>query len=350
MAGTKGSHVGRIDLLLQRYAGRWQVLAAEVQAESVFVRDPDQQMRARAAPHPGVLACSEADHRATLHYIRRPVGYSATPLHSYFALLAHDPVGRLIAEAQRWHVARALANSVHAHLPLLSATAPFKAGGLGGPDHFTDVPAGALAMRCIADLYHFPNTISAVRVRGAELAAWLERSAGAFNRLVAGGQHQPLLDATFPCYNFDIIDGVEFEINLAEPARYDAEGNLVAPGSRRIRNLAFQGAPLDPDAEFVVATNDFRAAGGGAFPGVDRRRVVLESTEANRDILRLFVEHQGTLVPKNTPGWRFAPMPETSAIFETGPGSVRYLTEVQHLQLELLGISAGGFARYLIRF
>ncbi|WP_372837637.1 bifunctional 2',3'-cyclic-nucleotide 2'-phosphodiesterase/3'-nucleotidase [Phaeovulum sp.] len=350
MSGARGSHVGRIDLSLQRTAGRWKVHAADVQVEAVFQHDRGLQLRPRAAPHRGVLASSDADHRATLHYIRRPVGHSTAPLHSYFALLAHDPIGQVIAEAQRWHVARALADSAHAHLPLLSATAPFKTGGRGGPSHFTDVPAGALALRSIADLYHFPNRICAVRLRGAELCAWLERSAGAFNRLIAGTQHQPLLDAAFPGYNFDIIDGLEFEIDLAEPARYDAEGNLVAPGSQRIRNLAFQGAPLDPNAEFVVATNDFRAAGGGAFFRARSGQVVLESSESNRDILRWFVEQHGTLSPKNTPKWRFAPMPGTSAVFETGPGAARYLAEVKDLRLEPLGISASGFARYLIRF
>jgi len=350
MAGALASHLGRIDLALSYRAGRWQVAGAEVGAEPVYLRNADHSVRALADPHPGVLASTAIDHQAALRYIRRPVGHSAVPMHSYFALVSHDPAGQIVAEAQRWHVAEALAGTRHARLPLLSATAPFKSGGRGGPGHFTDVPAGDVVMRSIADLYHFPNTIRAVRVYGAELAEWLERSAGAFNHLRPGTQDQPLLDPSFPGYNFDVIDGIEFEIDLSEPSRYDAEGALAAPEARRIRALRFRGAPLDPRAEFVVATNNYRASGGGSFPTIGQDRVVLEGTEENRDILRRFVARQGVVAPRQSPTWRFARLPGTSAVFETGPGAARYLADVKGLQLEPLGLGSNGFARYRLRF
>jgi len=350
MAGACGSHLGLIDLVLHHTGERWQVCAASARAEPVFRQNPDHSVTPLAAPHPAVLASAEADHLATLRYIRRPVGHSTAPIHSYFALLAHDPVGKLVADAQRWHVATALAGTEFAALPLLSATAPFKTGGRGGPGHFTDVPAGEVAMRNIADLYHFPNTIRAVQISGAELREWLERSAGAFNRLLRGAEDQPLLDPEFPGYNFDVIDGVDFEIDLSEPARYSPEGALIAPQAHRVIGLRLGGVPIDPAQRFVIATNNYRASGGGGFPGTGPDRVVLEGAEPSREILRRFVAQQGTVHARQDSGWRFHPLPGTSALFETGPAAERYLPELHHLRLEPLGIGNNGFARYRVRF
>ncbi|MCB1399659.1 MAG: 5'-nucleotidase C-terminal domain-containing protein, partial [Rhodobacteraceae bacterium] len=156
------------------------------------------------------------------------------PLHSYFALVTDDPSVQIVSLAQTWYVAQLLAGSEHAGLPLLSAAAPFKAGGRGGPDYYTDVPAGPVAIKNVADLYLYPNTLQAVRITGAELREWLERSAGIFNQITPGGADQPLINPEFPAYNFDTIDGVSYRIDLTQPARYDNDGQLVTPEAHRI--------------------------------------------------------------------------------------------------------------------
>jgi 2',3'-cyclic-nucleotide 2'-phosphodiesterase/3'-nucleotidase len=348
MAGFGGSHLGLIDLLVQHRDGRWRVLHSESRSAPVYRRNADQSVTPLAEPLPEVLAAVRGDHEATLRYVRRPVGRTAAPMHSYFALLANDAGSRIVAEAQRWHVAEALAGTEHAALPLLSAAAPFKTGGRAGPDHFTEVPAGDLAMRNIADLYHFPNTIRAVRMSGAELAEWLERSVGVFNQLIPGLQDQALLDPEFPGYNFDVIDGVHFQIDLSRPARYGPRGDLREPAARRIHRLTHLGRPLDPKAAFIVATNNYRAGGGGGFPGTGPDRIVLESPVTNRDILLRFVARQGTLQPPCAAAWSFVPMPGTTALFDSGPNSARYLPDLQGLRIEPLGTTDAGFARYRV--
>ncbi|NHX28110.1 2',3'-cyclic-nucleotide 2'-phosphodiesterase, partial [Escherichia coli] len=162
---------------------------------------------------PRVLDAVARDHQDTLSYIRRPVGRTATPLHSYFALVADDPSLALINAAQQWHVRQMIPDSPH---PVLSAAAPFKAGGRGGPDYYTDIPAGDLAIRNVADLYLFPNTLRAVRITGAQLRGWLERSAGLFHQITPGRPDQPLIHPDFPSYNFDVISGIRYEIDLSQ--------------------------------------------------------------------------------------------------------------------------------------
>ena len=117
--------------------------------------------------------------------------------------------------------------------------APFKSGGRAGPAFFTDIPAGPIAIKNVADIYLYPNTVQIVKVTGAQLREWLERSAGIFNRIdpaVTG--EQPLINPGFPAFNFDVIDGVTYRIDVTQASRYDNDGKLAAPGAHRILDLA----------------------------------------------------------------------------------------------------------------
>ena len=91
-----------------------------------------------------------------------PVGETAAPLHSYFALVADDPSVQIVNIAQTWYLEQMMKGTEWEALPILSAAAPFKAGGRGGPDYYTDVPVGPVAIKNVADLYLYPNTIQAV--------------------------------------------------------------------------------------------------------------------------------------------------------------------------------------------
>ena len=89
----------------------------------------------------------------------------------------------------------------------------------------------------MADVYLYPNTLQAVAVTGAEVKDWLERSAGIFLQVTPGGADQPLIDPAFPAYNFDVIDGVTYAIDVTQPSKYDVDGKLVNPDANRIRDL-----------------------------------------------------------------------------------------------------------------
>jgi 2',3'-cyclic-nucleotide 2'-phosphodiesterase/3'-nucleotidase len=116
----------------------------------------------------------------------------------------------------------------------------------------------------------YPNTLTALLLSGAQVREWIEMSAGQFRRIdPKGAAQQLLLDAGFRSYDFDTLDGVTYEFDLTQPARYDGNGKLVAPDSHRVQNLRLAGVPVAADAKFIVATNNYRAFGGGNFPGLD---------------------------------------------------------------------------------
>ena len=348
MGGFWGSHLGVIDLLLERDGNSWRIAGQSVENRPISKRNEDRSITALVESDQTILDAVATDHEETLAYVRRAVGKTAAPLHSYFALVADDPSVQIVSIAQKWYVEQMLAGTEHEGLPILSAAAPFKAGGRGGPEYYTDVPAGDIAIKNVADLYLYPNTVRAVRVNGAELRDWLERSVGIFNQVEPGKADQVLLNQEFPSYNFDVIDGVNYEVDLSQPSKFTPKGELENSDAQRIVNLMFNGEPVTDDMEFVIATNNYRAGGGGSFPGAKGDTIILEAPDTNRDVIVRYIVEQGIIDPKADANWKFAPMPGTSVLFDTGPAAEKYIDDVKGVEIEAAGDGPDGFARFRI--
>lgn len=350
MAGFWGSHLGILDLMLARDGDGWRIDTSESATRPIYRRNEDRSISALVEDFAPIVAATAEAHAATLVYIRAEVGQTSVPLYSYFALVADDPSVQIVSQAQADYVRTILMGTEHEGVPVLSAAAPFKAGGRGGPEYYTDVPVGPVAIKNVADLYLYPNTLMAVRITGAQVREWLERSAGMFNQIEAGVADQILLNPAFPSYNFDVIDGVTYRIDLTQASRYDNDGVVVNPDAHRIVDLMFNGAPIDDAAEFIVATNNYRASGGGHFPGADGSTIVFQAPDTNRDIIVRYIVANGTISPAADGNWGFAAAPGTSVLFETGPAGVRYLDDVRArgVQIDPAGDGANGFALYRI--
>lgn len=346
MAGSGGSHVGLIDLVLHHEGGRWAVTSGHGNVVAPGRNGPQP-------PCPDVLQAVSADHAATRRHLARPVGHLGCALHSHFTLVAGTGAHRLVAQAQAWHVQRSLAGGAFAHLPLVSAAPPFRAGGRSGPDNFTDLAPGPLLLRHLADLCPYPNTLRVLRLTGAEISAWLERSASIFNRLVPGVPDQPLARAETPVYTFDLLEGLSYVIDPSAPAQEGTATEAPRAGSDagavggRVRDIRLGRRPLRPDERVLVVTNSYRAAGGGGFPGCTLDRVVLRTTATIRQIVEQFLAETGPYSLPPDPVWRFAPLPGTSAVFDTGRGAAAHLPNPG---LTALGPGPDGFLRMRIDF
>ncbi len=331
MAGFWGSHLGVIDLTLTRSEGRWKSAEPRAHLRPVYDRATRKPL---AEPDPMVAEIVKREHEATLAYVRAEVARTAQPIHSFFAQVADDPSVQLVSLAQVAYAKKALAGTPHEKLPILSAAAPFKSGGRGGAQNYTDIPVGPVAIRNVADLYVYPNTLQVVKLSGAQVREWLEMSAQAFNRIdPAGAPEQNLINGSFPSYNFDTIDGVTYRIDVTQPARYDRNGKLVAPDARRIVDLRFNGQPIDDKAEFAVVTNNYRASGGGSFPGLDGSNIILSSPDENREALLQYLQATKTVQPAADNNWRLQPVAGVKLRFTSSARAKEHLAAQPNIRL-----------------
>ena len=212
---------------------------------------------------------------------------------------------QIVNNAQLWYAKQELAGTPEANLPILSAAAPFKAGTRGDATAYTDIPAGPIAIKNVADLYLYDNVTAILKVNGAQLKEWLEMSAGQFNTIDPNNsQPQNLVNTDYRTYNFDVIDGVTYEFDITQPNKYDREGKLANPNASRVRNLKYQGKEIAPNQEFIVVTNNYRS--NGNFPGVREASLNRLLNLENRQAIINYILAVKNINPSADQNWHFA--------------------------------------------
>lgn len=355
MSGFFGSHLGLIDMTLLQDGGKWHVLDTHVSTRalrdaSLHFAQPLQKESTSPILSPAVRKIIASAHDSVLEKIRQPIGATDTAINSFFAFLGHSAATQLVAQAQKEFVAEHLEDSEHKDLPLLSAASPPKVGGLGGARNFTNIATGLLTLRSLADLYVFPNKVAACRLTGAEMLLWLERSASAFGQLKPGQPDQALMNPSFPGYNFEIIYGLDYAIDLTAPARFAADGTEIDPAFSRVRNVTWNGAPLDVNAEFILCTNSFRAQGAGGFAGTGPEGVVMEHPAITRDILSNYVSAYSPLNMAPQSPFRLTCAAGTTAILRTSVAAHAHLDMIAGFSPKILGVDKDGFMRIQVSF
>lgn len=314
MANLWGKNLGVIRMSLVYDGTRWNVDKSKTVVEMRGTRNADGSY---VAPDASVGAIVAAAHRGTIDYVKTPIGSSDFEMSTFFADVGDVSAIQVVNQAQAEHVAKELkaGNSPHAQLPVLSMASPFKAGFSGASD-YTDVPAGPLAVNHAADLYIYPNNIFGVKVNGAEILRWLEIAAGRFNQIDPAKAERQELVGTFPAYNFDMFTthDIAYEIDVTQPR-----------GSR-IRNLAYRGRPVAASQEFVIATNNYRASGGGTPPVLDGTKTIYEGHDTNRDVVIDYVRRAGKLTRAangSARSWRFTKVTTAGpVVFHAPPGKI----------------------------
>ncbi|MCK0139772.1 bifunctional 2',3'-cyclic-nucleotide 2'-phosphodiesterase/3'-nucleotidase [Aliiroseovarius sp. F47248L] len=342
--GFWGSHLGVIDLDLVHDGDRWSVAAGQAALRKVKgVRDICAVPKA-PKQFPNWV---QKLHESTLGHMRTPIARCAKDLDNFFALAGGDHATRLVQEAMIAHATQYQADNLGWDLPVLASSAPFKSGGLAGPNYYSNVRAGQMTLRCLSDLYVFPNELTLIRATGAYLYSWLERSASLFNRVLPGERAVPLKDDGTPGYLLESVLGLTYQIDLSQPARFTPDGAASGLSGRRIVDLKHKGRRVQDADEFLLATSDFRVCGGGGYPAVPKDRVVVMPPFAIRDVLKSFVLRTGLVDISTDPIWRFAEVAGASVRFKSSPAACKSRVHYPWLPIRCVDMcDHQGFAHY----
>ncbi|MCU5357303.1 MULTISPECIES: bifunctional 2',3'-cyclic-nucleotide 2'-phosphodiesterase/3'-nucleotidase [Bacillus cereus group] len=350
MPGVFGSNLGIIDMQLKKVNGKWEVQKKN-QSKPALRKIADSKGNPLVESDQKLVNEIKDEHEKTIEYVNTHVGETKAPINSYFSLVQDDPSVQIVTNAQKWYVEQELKKPEYEKIkdiPVLSAGAPFKAGGRNGATYYTDIPAGTLAIKNVADLYVYPNTLYAVKVNGAQVKEWLEMSAGQFNQIdPKKTEEQPLVNIGYPTYNFDILDGLKYEIDVTQPAKYDKDGKVVNANTNRIVNMTYEGKPVADKQEFIVATNNYRGS-SQTFPGVSKGEVVYQSQDETRQIIVKYMQKIKDIDPAADQNWTFKPIvaDKLNTTFDSSPNAQKYIKKDG--KISYVGPSENEFAKYAI--
>ncbi len=343
-----GKELGIVDLKLTKTAGKWSVVDEETTMErrnvdgKVYGEGKDPIRTGEPVKNNPIIsenASLKAAHENTVKYINSGVGKTTDDMNSFFSLVSDDSSVELVASAQKWYLENLINNGqtelqADKDLQILSAAAPFKAGGRDFSDatNFVDIKAGDLKLKDLSNLYIYDNTVSVLKMNGAQVKEWLEMCAGMFNTIdINSKDEQELLNSNYRSYNFDSIEGLTYEIDVTKPAKYDGDGKTINETSSRISNLKLNGKDLDLNQEFLVVTNNYRAS--GEFPGVRDAKLIYSSAYENREAIVDYIKSKGTITPSTDNSWKIkSVITDANVVFTSHEDGKNYLSKHPYLK------------------
>ena len=260
-----GRHLARADVYLERdQRGRWRVAAKSARTIAVSEKtETDEEIAKLVAPYD----------QETQDWLARVIGESPSELTAADARFRDTAILDLIQRVQL-DVGKADVSMVASFNPQAR------------------LPRGAVTVRDIAGLYVYENTLVVLEVTGQVLKDALEHSAKYFRAYEAGRTPAELVDEKIPAYNFDIAEGVTYDLDLTKPH-----------GSR-VQNLRFRGQPLNLAQKLKLATNNYRVNGGGGYTMYKGAPEVYRSSTEIRELIIDWVERERRVPSEPTNNWR----------------------------------------------
>lgn len=262
-----GRHLARADLYLQKAGAGWRMYA-----KSARTLPSDD----RVEPDPEVVKLAEPYDRETQAWLSRVIGESAEELTASDARFRDTAILDLIQKVQ-----------LDAGKADVSMVASFNPAAR--------IAKGPITVRDIAGLYVYENTLVVLEVTGQQLKDALEHSAKYFKEYVPGKTASDLVDEKIPAYNFDIAEGVTYDLDISKPI------------GQRIQNLRFRGQPLSLTRKLRLATNNYRVNGGGGYNMYKNAPVAHRSSEEIRELIIDWVEKNKTVPTTPNNNWRILP-------------------------------------------
>ena len=263
-----GQSLAQIDFTLERKNKRWTVLQKQSQLIPVTEQtQADPQVTRLTAPY----------HQATEAYLKTPVADSAAELTGTLGRFQDSAVVDAI-HAVQLHYTKADVSFTSLFQPTVR------------------IPKGPVTVREMAALYLFDNELYTVEGDGRMVRAALENAARFFLTCPDATCTQgPLINKDVPGFNFDMAQGVEYEIDL------------TAPAGQRVKNLTYNGAPLKDEQPLKIAVNNYRAAGSAGYEMFRAGKITYRSGREIRDLLIEYYSEKKRIPSESDNNWRITP-------------------------------------------
>ena len=240
-------------LVVSRVDGAWRVTE----------KRSDLVQAAGHAESPAVLAATDAIHRETVAYVTTPIGSTTERWTADSARVKDTPLIDFMLETER----KAAGSD-------LASTAAFSTEAALGP--------GPITIAQVAQLYPYDNTLRAVRITGKQLRDYLEFSSR-YYKTIASPTSPLETESGIPGYNFDIVSGVDYAIDVSKPV------------GLRVARLEYKGAPVRDTDTFTMALNNYRQTGGGGYAMLSGAPVVYDKQQEIRQLLIDEVKRRGEI-------------------------------------------------------
>ena len=263
-----GQSLAQVDFTLERQGQRWRV--TQKQSQLIPVTEQTQA-------DPDILRLTASYHEATEVYLKTPVAQSAVELTGTLARFQDSAVVDAIHAVQ-----------LHYTKADVSLTSLFQPS--------VRIPQGPVTVREMAALYVFDNELYTVEGDGKMLRGALENAARFFLTCPDAACTQgPLINKDVPGFNFDMAQGVTYEIDL------------TAAAGQRIKNLTYKGEPLKDDQPLKIAVNNYRAAGSAGYEMLRAGKITYRSGREIRDLLIEYYTEKKQLPSQPDDNWRITP-------------------------------------------
>lgn len=265
-ANRWASHLARVDVYLEKNetTGRWQVIAKS--SRTIPVTE-------KTEIDPEIAKLGEPYDKETQAWLSRAIGESSEELTSSGCRSRDSAIIDLIQRVQ-----------LEAGKADVSLAACFNPSAR--------IPKSEVTVRDIAALYEYENTLVTLELTGQQLKDALEHSARYFKEYQAGKSLDDLVNTQIPGFNFDVAQGVTYELDVTKPY------------GQRIQSLRFQGKPLSPIQKLRVVTNNYRVNGGGGYTMYKNAPVIYRSSEEVRELIIDWVEKNKTIPTQTDNNWR----------------------------------------------
>jgi 2',3'-cyclic-nucleotide 2'-phosphodiesterase / 3'-nucleotidase len=236
-----------------------------------------RQVTPEVEADPEIMAIAKPYHDAAETYLSSPVSESPADLSAQFARVEDSALIDAIQQVQL-HFAKADVSFASSFNPSVR------------------VKKGPVTVREIAALYVYDNILFAIEGNGRMVRSALENAARFYKTCpdtsCATG---PLINSRVIGFNYDMAEGVEYEIDLTKP-----EGE-------RITNLRYHGKPLSDEQPLRLAVNNYRAGGSAGYTMFKGAKVLWRSSNEIRDLMIEYYGDKHALPSAASRNWRVIP-------------------------------------------